>query len=157
MNIKKLKDGTHHFLKPGMRTRINKTRVENGTHNFIGGDLQRKLCNERVENGTHPWLGGEISRKINKKTLEYGTHNWLEKDYQSKLAKKRVENGTHNFQGIVNCIDRDGNKVKIKKEIYNTQDKNDMEFVFHRSNEAKKRLNRSRHQRSHKKNTIIHI
>lgn len=141
MNKRKLEDGTHHFLIPGMRTRINETRVKNGTHHFVGGYIQKQSCINRAEDGSHPWLGGKVASKTNKRKIKEGTHNWLQPDYQSNLAKKRIESGTHNFDGIVNCVDRQGNKVKVKKEIYRSQNKDDMEYAFHRSFEAKRRIN----------------
>ena len=54
MNIKKVKAGTHPFLKKPDGTSVSSDRVLSGTHNFLGGNIQREMNRRTLENGTHP-------------------------------------------------------------------------------------------------------
>ena len=87
-NLKRVENGTHHWLGGDIQRENARKRVENGTHPFLGGETNRK----RVEKGTHPFLGGES----NLKRVEKGTHNFLG---ENNPSHKRVADGTHNFLG----------------------------------------------------------
>jgi hypothetical protein len=63
----------------------NLKRVENGTHHFIGGEIQRKMNHDRVLNGTHPFVGGAVVKKTNRERLENGTHNFLDRNLNKDL------------------------------------------------------------------------
>lgn len=76
-NLKRVQNGTHHFLTRSDGTNINTDRVANGTHNWLDGKQQTIMNKKRVEDGTHHFLGG-------------------------KLVKEKIENGTHNFLGKSN-------------------------------------------------------
>ena len=79
-NLKRVKDGTHHFLD-GEKARENALkRVENGTNPFLGGEIQRETQLKRVKDGTHHFLGSDIGSEINHKRIEKGTHNFFRKN-----------------------------------------------------------------------------
>lgn len=98
-NLKKVKEGTHHFLASDWQRNIQLKRVEKGTHHFLDGVISTRSNMERVENGTHHLLGGAIQKETNRRRIEEGIHQFLGGD----LQRKRLENGTHNFQTIRKC------------------------------------------------------
>jgi len=119
-NLKRVADGTHHWLDGKIQSETAKKRVlkqlKDGTHPFLGGEVQRKNSLKRVANGTHPFLGGEIQRKrvingthnflggnLQREKVANGTHNFLSGKIQRKNAKERLENGTHPSQIKKTC------------------------------------------------------
>ena len=114
-NIKRMAEGTHHFLSSEYQSDLQQKRIKEGTHNLLGGEMQRKM----VADGTHNLLSGEIQRK-----------------QQNKL----IEEGNHNFKSKIPCRDRQGNKLMIDKEIYDKEihlPLKDREYVHVSSKEAK--------------------
>ena len=93
--LKRIKEGTHHFLDSEVRRASNLKRVADGTHHFLGGEVQRK----RIEEGTHNFLDSEFQRKIQQKRIKEGTHHFQDSEVQRAIAQKRVEKGAHNFLG----------------------------------------------------------
>lgn len=73
----------------------NLRRVKNGTHHFLNGEMSKESAKKRVKSGTHNFLSGEISKESARKRIEARTHNFL----GPELNRKRIEAGTHNFQG----------------------------------------------------------
>lgn len=120
-------------------------RVEEGTHHFLGGDLQRKNSIKRVEKGTHNFLGrSEEIRKWNLKRSAEGTHPWKDKTRASERNKKLIAEGAHYLLNSITCRDKNGNVVQVPKETYYNQkqisvDPTDWEFVTIRSKEGVRR------------------
>jgi hypothetical protein len=133
----------------------SRRKVKEGIHIFLGDDHPMKI---KSREGTHPWLGPETNAKYakenarkrvesgsasraakitNKKRVENGTHHWL----GPESNKKRIQEGSHNLLGIVPCVDRNGKRLNIPKDVYNSQngDKDSWEFVHFNSFEGKRR------------------
>jgi len=114
-----------------------KVRSRNGTHPWLGPEMNSKYAKEnarkRVENGSY----SKISKEQNKKRVENGTHHWL----GSESNKKRIENGTHNLLGMVPCVDLNGKRMNITKDVYNNQEgsKDCWKFVHFNSFEGRRR------------------
>lgn len=91
-------------------------RVLNGTHNFLGGETQRAHQQRRKEEGTHNFVG---ANNPNYKTLPDGT-----------------------IDVIINCVDRDGNNVRVPRTEYSKQSGNmkDWKYVTRNSKEGKIRV-----------------
>lgn len=120
-------------------------KVKEGTHHFLGGELQKKNSIKRVSDGTHNFLGrSEEIRKWNLKRAADGTHPWKNKNRASERNKKLIADGKHYLLNSVTCRDKNGNVVQVQKEMYYKQkqislDPNDWEFVTIRSKEGVRR------------------
>jgi len=117
----------------------SRKRVENGTHHFLNSDVQRNINLKKVENGTHPFVGGEIAKHNARKRVAAGTHHFLGGKISKETSRKRIEEGTHNFQGYVQCVDPEGNTLRISKDEFHAQAE-PKKFVHNRSKEGQKRL-----------------
>lgn len=126
--LKKVKDGSHHFLGGEIQRKNSKRHVDEGTHNFLGRGKEIKEWNlKRAADGTHPWKDSKKASERNKKT-----------------AEKMVAEGTHPLLGSVTCRNKQGYVVQVPKQIYHEQkemtaDRNQWEFVHITSKEGIKR------------------
>lgn len=91
--------GTHHFLG----SQNNDRRIKDGTHNFLKRSDGTSVASDRVNAGTHNWLDGTATRLRNLKKINEGTHPWLGGEMQRKNAKERLECGTHPSQLLKKC------------------------------------------------------
>lgn len=97
-------------------------RVVDGTHHFVGGEIQRKNTIRRTEDGLNPFSGGQIQSRSNQERLKNGTHHLLRRADGTSVAsdlvksgklnllgsehsKKMLENGCHPSQLRVSCVD----------------------------------------------------
>ena len=71
-NLKRVANGTHHWLDGTKSSETQRKLVESGNHRFVKSDWQRQNQLKLVENGKHNFAGGEIQRRSNKKLLEEG-------------------------------------------------------------------------------------
>lgn len=111
--MKRVENGTHHFLKKSDGSSLSKTRVERKTHNFQTREDGTSLSSDRVKDGTHHFLGGEISMAEAKKRIADGTHHFLQSEWQRENQLTRLENGTHNF------LDTEWNKSEQRRRVDN--------------------------------------
>lgn len=97
--MKKVLDGTHHWLRRPDGTSNASDQVKAGTHNFLSGEIQRKTHKKNLENGTHNLLkrvdGSSIGCDATHKNIQNGTHLFI----IDNPSLRRVANGTHNFIG----------------------------------------------------------
>lgn len=120
VQLKKVKDGSHHFLTEEFADKQRKRQlklVENGTHafqdekfkerkreqirqkvlenkyHFQNKEKAKERTMKMIEAGTHNFLGP----KVNRKRLENGSHNFLDKEAARKEQRKRIKDGTHPF------------------------------------------------------------
>jgi hypothetical protein len=105
--IKRVIDGTHHFIGPD----VNKRSIANGTNAFAKGDEVR----ERVKNKKHLFLNKEWRNAEIKRRVDSGIHNFL----GGELQLKRVENGTHPF--LYGEMQRKNILKRIKEGTHPTQ------------------------------------
>jgi hypothetical protein len=77
--LKKVKNGTHHFLGGDLQ----KKHIKDGTHIFIKNNPVYKMIDE----GTHHFLGGDLQRKQQKRLLQEGNHH-SQKEYICPYCKK---------------------------------------------------------------------
>ena len=68
----------------GFDREIQLRRVRDGTHHFLGGIIQRKSSQERVSNGTHPFLNRKNARKKALKRIRNGTHHFIDSNFNKK-------------------------------------------------------------------------
>lgn len=127
--------------------------IEDGTHPWMGeqGSKMAKERNARLlAEGNHNFQGergSAHSKNMNKRMLESGTHPF-QGDAGRALTRKRIEDGT--FSGLkpgqVSVVDKQGNAVKISKELFWSQSgpKEDWEYVGITSKIAKNRLTQSK-------------
>jgi len=71
----------------GFDREIQLRRVRDGTHHFLGGIIQRKSSQERVSNGTHPFLNRKNARKKALKRIRNGTHHFLRSNFNKRPFK----------------------------------------------------------------------
>jgi hypothetical protein len=90
-SIKKMENGSHHFLNSKWQKEKSALRVKKGTHNFLGGEVQRN----RLEKGTHHFLGESNPSVMQSKN---GTHPWQGGNHQKELNKKLLAEGRHSTQ-----------------------------------------------------------
>lgn len=83
-------------------------RVENGSHHFLGGEMQKRTQKKLVKEGKHHLLGGKITGDNSRKRVKEGTHNFLNGKYNylysSDRQKKRIAEGRHPFNNINEVI-----------------------------------------------------
>lgn len=166
---KSVKSGTHCWLRRVDGTSIASDRVKEGTHNFlrrpdgtsIGGDTTIKrtvegnnpfstrkdgtsIASDKVKDGTHNFLTRPDGTNLQTDKVKNGIHHFLTRIDGTNLQTDRVEAGTHNFlknKGLVSCYDKDGNFIRISKELYYSQkgSKETWDYVHNKSKEAKGR------------------
>ena len=92
---------------------------------------------KRVENGTHNFLGGQIQKEHQKRRKEEGTHNFVGKSNPNYV---QLEDGS--YTTIINCVDLQGNNVRVMKSEYENQtgDKSTWKYVVRNSNEGRRRV-----------------
>jgi hypothetical protein len=131
---KRITSGEHIFQSENHPMKV---RSRNRTHPWLGPEMNAKYAKEnarkRVENGSY----SKISKEQNRKRVENGTHHWL----GPESNRKRIENGTHNLLGMVPCVDLNGKRLNIPKDVYNNQEgsKDCWEFVHFNSFEGRRR------------------
>jgi len=82
-NLKRMTEGTHHFLDPEWQRSISKKySKENqkkllieGRQSFQNSELQTKLCQRQIDRGTHVFLSGEIQKNTALQLLKEGRHH----------------------------------------------------------------------------------
>lgn len=120
---RKVKDGTHHFLRQNggseKSRQIQLERIKNGTHPLVNTDLQK----QRVEAGTHNFLNSDFQRETQLKLLKNGTHHFLNPEKQKEYARKRVENGTCSLLG--GEIGGEASRERVKNGTHNFLNKED--------------------------------
>ena len=99
---KRVKEGTHPFLKRPDGSSLGKdsiiSQTKNGTNAFFGGEVQRKSNAKRVKEGSHHFLSGEIQRRTQQQLVQTGRHHLLGNgEFQRNVQKTLIENGTHHF------------------------------------------------------------
>lgn len=65
IQLKRIKDGTHHFLGGEIQRQSNLKRVEEGTHNFQSKEHRRKvseIAKKRCKDGTHHFAKSEFNK-----------------------------------------------------------------------------------------------
>jgi hypothetical protein len=111
LNLKKMQNGTHHFLDKKWRSekakKSAKTRINKGTHHFLDPEFQK-----------------EMSKRGNKKQIELGTHPFFNEEMRIKARKKmkeKFDNGTHGLlifnkiKYICPYCDKQGNGPTMKR------------------------------------------
>lgn len=63
IQIKRVKDGTHHFLGGKIQKRTQLNLVLQGKHNFQNHERMRRNAILRVENGTNPFVKSDFNKK----------------------------------------------------------------------------------------------
>lgn len=99
----RFKTGTHHFQKPGFRSKLQQERVKNGTHNLLG---KRNPIHKRIKDGTIHTLTKEWSEfqsNIQKERIKNGTHHFLDIGFSKNIQQSRLQNGTHQNQKYYVC------------------------------------------------------
>jgi hypothetical protein len=71
----------------GFDREIQLKRVRNGTHHFLGGKIQIGSNLKRVKEGTHNLLDGEVAKKNALRRIKEGTHHFLSSDFNKKPFK----------------------------------------------------------------------
>lgn len=89
---------------------------------------------KRVEKGTHNFLGGEIQRAHQNRRKNEGVHNFVNSNPNFKI------DNTGNKEVIINCVDINGNKIRLTKSEYLQRP----ECVTVSSNEGLRRLGKTR-------------
>jgi hypothetical protein len=135
---------------------IRKSRIGK-CYNPFTEDTRRKMGlasearnKKMLQNGTHPFAGergSKLAKERNKKLLYEGKHNFQAKEYAEKTRErnlKKIKEGTHEFlkqTGTVPVINKNGDYLRIKKEVYYNQEgnKNDWEHVYMHSQEGRRR------------------
>lgn len=89
------------------QSEIQLRRVKDGTHHLLGGEIQRKSNTKRVLNGTHNFQTDEAKKSIqqrNMNNIKNGVHCLLKRDDSSSVggdsSRKRIQHGTHHFQNF---------------------------------------------------------
>lgn len=129
----------------------SKEMLENGTHPWMGhngSEFAKKRNETLLSEGRHNFQGEQGSKhstELNKKRIKNGTHNLVKRLDGTSLSSDRVADGTHHWldnQGTVSVVDKLGNPIRIKKEVFwaQTGPKEDWEYVGITSKIAKNRL-----------------
>jgi hypothetical protein len=87
--LKRVTDGTHHFLGPAM----NAKRVTAGTHHWLDGTKSRETQNNLVKSGVHRFVNSDWQKNNQLSLVESGKHNFL----GGHLQKSLVKSGKHHF------------------------------------------------------------
>lgn len=87
IQIKRIKNGTHHFLGGKIQKETNTRRIVDGTHNFLDKEIARKNAIQRIKNGTHHFLRSNF----NKRPFKFYKNNILLQIFTSKV--EAVNNG----------------------------------------------------------------
>lgn len=87
------------------QTEIQLRKVKDGTHHLLGGEIQRESNTKRVLNGTHNFQSDEAKKSIrlrNMNNIKNGVHSLLKREDGSSVggdsSRKRIQQGTHHFQ-----------------------------------------------------------
>lgn len=134
-NRERIENGTHHFLDPEHQEKAHnavRKMYEEGTHPFI------TLAKERVAAGTHNFQGE--NNPVHEQ-VKNGTHLFQNKEWARERSKRQVERGTHSGLNKVKCIDENGARISVDKEVYYSQegDSSEWKYVFMNSKEGRKR------------------
>ena len=126
--MKRVKEGTHHFLKRPDGTSIQTDNVKNGTHNFL----------KQPD-------GSSISKEYSIKRVKEGTHNLLRRSDGTSVASDRSKEGTNPFQKnkeTIPCYDKNGEYKRVPKDVYYSQNEkmSEREWVSMNSLEGRKRI-----------------
>ena len=124
---------------------VNRLMEDTDEKSKLISKLASKRNKELVSECLHPFQSKEWREKYhnarNKERVENKTHNFV----TNNPTHKRVSRGTHNWQlakNTVPCIDKQGNYLRVPKEVFHSQTgpKNEREFVHNTSTEGKKRI-----------------
>ena len=92
-NLKRVKDGKHHFQRRANGTSLSQDKVADGTHNLLRRLDGTSHATDRITAGTHHFI---INNPVYNQLIK-GTHPFLQKDFQKRVQEKRIKSGTHNF------------------------------------------------------------
>lgn len=106
----------------------------------IISEQAKEAAEKRVLNGTHNFLGGHIQKEHQKRRKEEGTHNFVGKSNPNFLV---LPDGT--IETIINCVDKNGNKVRVPKSEYINQSgpQSEWDYVTRNSKEGIRRIRKN--------------
>jgi hypothetical protein len=76
----------------GFDREIQIKRVKNGTHHFLGGKIQRELNLRRVKEGKHNFTS-KFARKNALKRIQTGNHHFLKSDFNKRPFELKCTDG----------------------------------------------------------------
>ena len=91
----------------GFDREIQLKRVRNGTHHFLGGVIQRASNEKRVKNGTHNFQDREAAQQKALARVRNKTHHFLKSDFNKKAFKLYI-NGIYlqQFSSKVEAVEK---------------------------------------------------
>jgi hypothetical protein len=99
LNLKRVNDGTHHFLGPNLNLKNNAKRVNDGTHHFLGPSNNQAM----LDAGIHPFQNKEIQSQNARKSIEKGTNKLVGGSLQKEHQRQLLSKGIHNSQIKIKC------------------------------------------------------
>ena len=132
----------------------NKVRIENGTHPLLRknrsekniknlNERNKKRVQERRDQGLLLFQDKDFQNEMRKRAYANGKH-----PFENGLQKKLVSEGKHHLLGMISCVKKTGEDIRITKEQYHNQDKtlpkNEWEYVTNVSLEGKKRKSQNK-------------
>lgn len=134
-SVIKMKKGTHLFQSDHHPAKL---ASKNKTHPWFGPETNAKYAKENARKRVESGVASEAARKSNKKRIEAGTHHWQDRDFRERMIK---EGKIHTFNGEVACVDANGVRRQIPKDLYYSQEgpKENWEFVQFNTKEGFRR------------------
>lgn len=88
----------------GFDREIQLRRVKNKTHHFLGGQLQSKANKKRIQNRTHNFLDKEKTKQRALKRVKNKTHHFLHSNFNKKPFKLKHNNREYIFESKVEAV-----------------------------------------------------